>query len=137
MADADRRDAKDKALNDGIRCDPAGCVARLADNSIVAIANTAEALAEDCRRAAVVVSARAAPPGCGALVIDKGVLRRTGAVALRRVGEGFEVTPSRPPGYDRPWAPVRANDTEQSQPGTARRQPRDATPNVDDLEPGD
>jgi competence protein ComEC len=137
MADADRRDAKDKALNDGIRCDSAGCVARLADNSIVAIANSAEAFAEDCRKAAVVLSARDAPPGCNALVIDRQVWRRTGAVALRRVGEGFEMTFSRPPGYDRPWAPARANDTEQSQPGTARRQPRDATPNVDDLEPGD
>jgi len=137
MADADRRDAKDKALNDGIRCDPAGCVARLADNAIVAIANSAEAFAEDCRRAAVVLSAGAAPPGCGALVIDREMLRRTGAVALRRVGEGFEVTPSRPPGYDRPWAPARSDENEQGQPGTARRQPRDATPNVDDLEPGD
>src|SRR5690606_8494065 len=112
-------------------------VARLADNSIVAIANSAEAFAEDCRKAAVVLSARDAPPGCGALVIDKESLRRTGAVALRRVGEGFEVTPSRPPGYDRPWAPARANHTEQSTPGTTRRQPHDATPNVHDLEPGD
>jgi competence protein ComEC len=137
MADADRRDPKDKALNDGIRCDPAGCVARLADNSIVAIANSVEAFAEDCRRAAVVLSARDAPPGCGALLIDRQVWRRTGAVALRRVGEGFELTASRPPGYDRPWAPARADATEPSRPGVARTQPRDATPNIDDLEPGD
>ena len=64
VADADRRDPKDKALSDGIRCDPAGCVARLADDSIVAIANSVEAFEEDCRRAAVVLSARDAPPGC-------------------------------------------------------------------------
>jgi competence protein ComEC len=137
MADADRRDPKDKALNEGIRCDPAGCTAKLADNSIVAIANSVEAFAEDCERAAVVVSARAAPAGCRALVVDRKVWRRIGAVAIRRVGEGFELTPSRPPGYDRPWAPARDGESDLSQLGTARRQPRDATPNVDDLEPGD
>jgi competence protein ComEC len=137
MADADRRDARDKALDDGIRCDPAGCVARLADHSIIAIAKSAEAFAEDCGRAAVVLSALDAPPGCHALVIDRQVWRRTGAVALRRVGEGFEMTVARPPGYDRPWAPARAGDAERGQPGTALRQPRDATPNAEDLEPGD
>jgi competence protein ComEC len=137
MADADRRDPKDKALSDGIRCDTAGCVARLADDAIVAVANSVEAFAEDCRRAAVVLSTRDAPPDCNALVIDREVLRRSGAVALRRTGEGFEATPSRPPGFDRPWAPARAGDIVQSQPGTARRQSLDATPSTDDLEPGD
>ena len=138
MADADRRDPKDKTLGDGLRCDPAGCVGRLADNSVIAIAHSIEAFAEDCRRAAVVLTAREAPLDCGALLIDRPVWRRSGAAALRRAGDGFEITVARPPGYDRPWAraPVSGGDAAApSRPGTA--QPRDATPNADDLEPGD
>jgi competence protein ComEC len=140
MADADGRDPKDRTLGEGIRCDAAGCIARLADNSIIAIANSVEAFAEDCRRAAVVLSAHEAPPDCGALLIDRKVWKRTGAVALRRTGEGFDIAVARPPGYDRPWAraPEAAGEaTAASRSGIQPSQPRDATPNVDDLEPGD
>ncbi len=92
MADADLRAPKDKALGEGIRCDGAGCIGRLRDGSLVAIANTIEAFDEDCRRAAVVLTARDAPPGCAALVVDRQALKHNGAVALRRVGQGFEMT---------------------------------------------
>jgi competence protein ComEC len=65
-ADSDARAVKDKALGEGLACDDAGCIGRLADGSLVAIARTIEAFEEDCRRAALVVSARerrpAAPP---------------------------------------------------------------------------
>src|SRR5262249_11900117 len=105
-AAADARTPKDPTLDSGIRCDDAGCVARLRDGSLIAIARTVEALAEDCRRAAVVVTAHAAPPGCAAFVIDRQVWRRSGAMALRRLGEGFEITAVRRGGYDRPWAPA-------------------------------
>ena len=138
MADADPRAPKDKTLGEGIRCDAAGCIGRLADGSLVAIANTVEAFEEDCRRAAVVLSPRDAPPACGALVVDRQALRQSGAMALRRAGQGFEVMAARPAGYDRPWA--RATVTPADAPGrspSARPQPRDATPNVDDLEVGD
>jgi competence protein ComEC len=137
-ADADARSAKDKELGAGIACDEAGCVGRLADGAIVAIARTAEAFAEDCRRAAVVVSQRVAPPDCAALVIDRGVWQRGGAMALRRVGNGWEVTAARPPGYDRPWARGRPSAEEGSpSPTPQRREPRDATPRAEDLQPGD
>ena len=65
-------------------------------------------------------------------------LRQSGAMALRRAGQGFEVMAARPAGYDRPWA--RAAVTPADAPGrspSARPQPRDATPNVEDLEAGD
>jgi competence protein ComEC len=139
MADADLRSPKDKALGEGIRCDEAGCIGRLRDGALVSIARTAEAFAEDCRRAAVVVSAREAPPACAALTIDRPVWRRSGAVALRRIGEGFEVTVARPPGYDRPWARAVTlpGEADASRTPSTRPQPRDATPNVEDLEPGD
>jgi competence protein ComEC len=137
-ADADARSTKDKDLNEGIACDDAGCVGRLADGTIVAIARSAEAFAEDCRRAAVVVSQRVAPPDCAALVIDRGVWQRGGAMTLRRVGNGWEVTAARPPGYDRPWARARPSSEEAPPSGVPqRREPRDATPRAEDLQPGD
>jgi competence protein ComEC len=137
-ADADARTPKDDTLAAGIRCDEAGCIGRLRDGSLVAIAKTIEAFEEDCRRAAVVLSARDAPAGCAALVVDRQVWRRSGAIALRRVGEGFEITPTRPPGYDRPWARAAMHGSggpEARQPPSARPQPRDATPRDEDLEP--
>ena len=128
-ADADGRDPKDKTLGDGIRCDAAGCIARLADNSIIAIVNSVEAFAEDCRRAAVVLSAREAPLDCGALLIDRKVWKRTGAVALRRTGEGFEIAVARPPGYDRPWARApEARTKRQQSPAPASSRRNRATP---------
>jgi competence protein ComEC len=102
-ADADARTPKDSTLGEGIRCDAVGCVGRLRDGSLVAIAKTIEAFEEDCRRAVLVVSARDAPPGCTALVVDRQVWRRSGAMALRSLGERFEITTTRPLGYDRPW----------------------------------
>jgi competence protein ComEC len=139
-ADADARSVKDKELAEGIACDDAGCVGRLADGSIVAIARTAEAFEEDCRRASVIVSQRAAPPDCAALVIDRPVWQRGGATALRRVGSAWEITTAKPPGYDRPWARARARPSvEEPSPPAApqRREPRDATPRAEDLQPGD
>ncbi len=139
-ADADARTPKDSTLAAGIRCDEVGCIGRLRDGSLVAIAKTVEAFEEDCRRAAVVVSARDAPAVCGALVIDRRVWRRSGAIALRRVGERFEITPTRPDGYDRPWARAVASSgeaPEARQSASARPQPRDATPRDEDLEVGD
>jgi competence protein ComEC len=67
-----------------------------------------EAFAEDCGRAVLVVSPRQAPASCAAhrniALVDRKVWRQSGAVALRRVGDGFETTLARPPGYNRPWA---------------------------------
>jgi competence protein ComEC len=137
-ADADARTPKDTTLDDGIRCDAAGCIGRLRDGSLVAIAKTIEAFEEDCRRAVLVVSARDAPPGCSALVIDRQVWQRSGAMALRRLGERFEVTASRPLGYDRPWRRAVAPERDAPAPPRAMPpQPRDATPREDDREAGD
>jgi competence protein ComEC len=137
-ADADARTPKDHTLAAGIRCDQAGCIGRLRDGSLVAIARTIEAFEEDCRRAPVVLSTRDAPAACAALVVDRQVWRRSGAIALRRVGEGFEITAARPPGYDRPWARAVAPSGDSPEvPRATRQQPRDATPREEDLEPGD
>jgi len=86
----------------------------------------------------LVVSARAAPPGCAAFVIDRDVGRRFGAMALRRRGAEFEITVTRSRGYDRPWARAAAPQSNVLEPSlTPAARPRDATPRTDDLEPGD
>jgi competence protein ComEC len=139
-ADADTRLPKDPTLTEGIRCDEAGCVGRLRDGSLVAIAKTIAAFEEDCRRAALVVSAGDAPSGCGALLVDRQVWRRSGATALRRMGEGFEITAARPAGYERPWARAiasRSDGPQASRAPSSQAPPRDATPRGDDLEAGD
>jgi competence protein ComEC len=137
-ADADARAVKDKALGEGLACDDAGCIGRLADGSLVAIARTIEAFEEDCRRAALVVSAREAPPGCAARVIDRKEWQRAGALALHRVGTSWKITAARPAGHDRPWARAvaQAEDAPTSTTSASTRPaPRDATPNTDDIEP--
>ncbi len=131
-ADADARTPNDASLKEGVTCDEIGCVARLADGSIVALPLAAEAFEEDCRRAALVVSQRTAPPSCGATLIDRTVWQRTGATALYRVGKGWETIVTFPPGYDRPWAravPERSGSEIRSSP--VRPPPRDAR--VEDL----
>jgi competence protein ComEC len=111
-ADADSRNPADASLADGVSCDAAGCVTEMADGAFVALALKPEALADDCERAVLVVTARQAPPSCPSQVIDRERLRRQGAMALRRTGAGFAVDAIRPKGVDRPWSPAVAGDGE-------------------------
>ena len=97
-ADADGRPAADASLSEGVSCDQAGCVAQLADGGLVALALQPDALADDCERAALLVTTRQAPAACGALVVDQDRLRRQGALALRRSRDGFAVEAVRPAG---------------------------------------
>ena len=97
-----------------------GCVAQMAGGGFVALALRPEALADDCERAALMVTARQAPAACGALVIDAERLRRQGALALRRSRGGFTVDAVKPRGIDRPWSPAVAGE------GGGRNQPRRA-----------
>jgi competence protein ComEC len=137
-ADADARSPKDPALSEGIRCDGVGCIGRLGNGSLVAIAKSPEAFEEDCRRAALVLSPGDAPPGCAATLVDRPVWRRSGALALYRTGDRFESASTRTPGYERPWAPaVRGASGPPDAARTAVPQTRDATPRPDDLEAGD
>jgi competence protein ComEC len=130
-ADADDRQPADATLTDGVSCDEEGCVAELADGAFVALALRAGALTDDCERAALVVSARQAPPACRAPVIDHERLRWQGAMALRRGGNGFPVAAVRPGGVDRPWSAAVGGDTEAETTLAPRaKSPRavDATP---------
>ena len=70
---------------EGFGCDEVGCVAHLAGGGLVAIGTSPAALADDCRRAALVITTRTAPPGCGVTVIrSQAAWRDGGALALRR-----------------------------------------------------
>ena len=137
-ADGDARLPADPTLKENIVCDDAGCIARLADGRMVAIALSAEAFAEDCNRVSLVVTPRNAPMACAAMVIDRQLSRANGAIALIRAGDRWAVEAARPPGHDRPWAkgaPV-PSETTTPAPNTPTA-PRDATPRAEDLEPGD
>jgi competence protein ComEC len=139
-ADADPRTASEPNLGTGLACDEAGCIGRLADGGIVAIALSAEAFEEDCRRAVLVLSPREAPPVCAATVVDRKAWRAHGAIALRRVGHGFQASAARPTGYDRPWAPAARGEGQAAGGGEIFRSPatpRDASPPDTDLEAAD
>jgi competence protein ComEC len=105
-ADADDRLPGDSRLAEGVSCDEAGCVTPMADGALVALALKPEALADDCERAALLVTARQAPPACPPPVIDQNRMRRQGAMALRRTQDGFVIDAVKPKGVDRPWSPA-------------------------------
>ncbi len=135
-ADADGRSAADPSLSQGVSCDPSGCVAQLADGGLVALVLRPDALADDCERAALLVTARQAPADCGALVVDRERLRRQGALTLRRARDGFAVDAVKPRGVDRPWSPAVAGGMEGETGLTRPTAPRavDATPSEADFQ---
>jgi competence protein ComEC len=137
-ADADARTAADASLTSGVSCDDLGCVMQSAGGGLVAQVLRPEALADDCERAALIVTLRQAPVSCAASVIDADRLRRQGAMALRRGREGFVVEAAKPKGIDRPWSPAIADESEADAIVLAPRvvPPRaiDATPAEADLQ---
>ncbi len=102
-ADGDARDPADGTVAAGFACDPDGCIARLPDGAVLAVSRTAAAFADDCIRAALIVTLRMVPADCAATVIDRATLRTNGATALTYRNGRFEMTAARPEGIDRPW----------------------------------
>ena len=137
-ADADPRTATDASLTAGVSCDDHGCVMQSAGGVFIAQALKPEALADDCERAALIVTTRPAPVGCSASVIDAERLRRQGAMALRRSREGFVVEAVKARGIDRPWSPAAADeggaDTTMLAPRNPAPRAVDATPSEADLQ---
>ena len=124
-ADGDARTARDPTLADGTLCDETGCVARLPDKRLVALSFHPEALEEDCRRAAIVVTARNAPASCAATLIDRNLSREAGALALRWNGSSFDMMRARPRNYHRPWA--RSSSSGSGESGERPAQPSAVT----------
>jgi len=131
-ADGDARQPSDSSLKSGWTCEEAGCIARLRDGALIALARAPHAVAEDCGRADLVVTTREVAPGC-ATAIDRRTLRASGALALRRTGQGFAIDAARPPALDRPWA--RAGTEPRSTPAPPATRP--ATPRRDDIDEDD
>jgi competence protein ComEC len=134
-SDADARAPKDPSLSNGVTCDAIGCIGKLGDGRLISMAFGLEAFAEDCARAAVVVSLReAVSPNCAATLIDRKVWRSGGAVALRWMGDRFEQAVALPPKYDRPWGRGSVSATMRAQPLAAAD---DVTPRAENLEAED
>jgi competence protein ComEC len=139
-ADADARAADDKSLAQGVRCDDAGCAVQMGDGRYAAIAKRADAFADDCEKARLIVTARQPPPGCKATIFSVERLRETGSVALYGRTGGFVVDSVTPAGSNRPWArnALAMDEAGEAPParGSAAR-PADAAPSVDNLPPED
>src|SRR5665213_2048535 len=133
-ADGDARTPKDPGLSNGVLCDAAGCIGRLKDGRLASIALSVEAFAEDCMRAAVVVSARESPGPCASTLVDRKIWRDKGALGLRWIGDHFELSAARPPDEQRPWTrgPRGVSDS-----AAARAKIPDAPPKTEDMEAGD
>jgi competence protein ComEC len=136
-ADGDTRATGGDGLKESVRCDAIGCTATLRDGRTVAFASSVEAFAEDCARAAVVLSSRTAPGACQTTLIDRPAWQRHGAAALYVNGDDFDVEVARPATQDRPWARARAAPAAEASTQNIRRNAPDATPRTEDLEAGD
>jgi competence protein ComEC len=131
-ADADARLPKDESLGNGVACDAVGCIGNLGDNRLISMAMGIEAFAEDCARAAVVISDRERPAQCNAMLVDRAVWQSFGAVALRWTGDRFTQTVALPPSQNRPWTHRARPISEKADP-PRRQSPREAEPHQDDL----
>jgi competence protein ComEC len=139
-ADADDRQPTDSSLAAGVSCDETGCVVQMADGAFAALALKPEAFADDCERAALLVTLGQPPAACSSGVIDGERLRRQGTLALRRTRDGFAAEAIRPRGVDRPWSPAVGGDTEDETslaPRIAVPRAIDATPAESDLQADD
>ena len=109
--DGDARLADDAVatVKDGVRCDAYGCVAHTRDGETIAAISREDALAEDCARADIVVSAIPTRHRCigPKLVIDRFDVARNGAYAVW-LGTRLRVETVEGTRGQRPWsAPVR------------------------------
>jgi competence protein ComEC len=113
----------------------------MADGRYVTIAKRADAFADDCAKAALIVTARQPPAACKARVISQERLRETGSLALHERHGAFVIDAVRPTGSNRPWARnALAADEFLADVAPVRSpasRPLDATPSVETLAPDD
>lgn len=70
------------SLHAGVHCDPLGCTAIFREGRAAAFVTDARAFAEDCTRAALIITPLDAPPDCAApRVIDRTILDDYGAIS--------------------------------------------------------
>src|SRR5579863_4165830 len=104
-ADGDDRDPA-AARDPDPSCDRVGCVGDLPEGQSLSLVLDRAAFEEDCKRAAIVVSALTAPSSCRAMLFDERRLASTGAVGLNWDGQRFVAAADRGALEDRPWSPA-------------------------------
>jgi competence protein ComEC len=107
--EGDGRNPRDPSISALAQCDPLGCTARLIDGRSIALVLERTAFAEDCERAAVIVTPLRAPPSCTttARVFDQNHFRNFGATYLyaSQSPADFKAEYARNPRQKRPWIP--------------------------------
>jgi competence protein ComEC len=103
-ADGDMRTAKEARGSRSFQCDASSCVA-MVKGKLVSHVTHPSALADDCRRAAILIANFAVPEGCGQpeAVIDLLDLKEQGAHAIRISDDGVEISTVAQQRGDRPW----------------------------------
>ena len=122
-ADADGR--KPRAALGGV-CDRLACIAPLPDGRILSLIHDRQAFAEDCKRAAIIVTSEYVPAYCEPrLIISRRNLAVSGAIAITLDGDRIALRTARSPTEDRPWSPLR---TRAAQDWPGERKPMQQTP---------
>lgn len=111
QSEGDSRRAAEDSVTEGVRCDPSGCAMPLAGGGRIAVPRLADAVADDCREARIVVTRFPAPPGCLATVVDLNALAWSGAVRIHAgagspgaaAAGGLTAETARPAASTRPW----------------------------------
>jgi competence protein ComEC len=104
LRDGDRRGVA--AAREGAHCDELGCVGAARDGRLVALSLRAGALADDCMRARVVISAVAIRRGCKGpeLVLDRLDIAKNGATAVTWGRGGVSIETVAAQRGQRPWS---------------------------------
>jgi competence protein ComEC len=116
--DGSRRPPAEAAKGQAFHCDEAGCTARV-KGLLLAVANTPEALRDDCAAAAIVVLKFARPTRCArpAIVIDAGDVRRRGTHALYLEDGRIRIETLADTRGARPWTPQTGEADDASEAG--------------------
>jgi competence protein ComEC len=103
-ADGDARTPKDAAKGQGFQCDEQSCLFLIAGRIVSHVLHPA-ALADDCRRASVLVTALAVPESCLGpdVIVDAQALWERGAHTIRIAPEGLVVRDVAVARGRRPW----------------------------------
>ena len=116
-ADADGR--KPAAALGGL-CDRLACIASLPDGRTLSLIHDRQAFAEDCKRAAIIVTSEYVPAYCEArLIVSRKNLVAAGAIAIKLDGDRITLRTARSSTEDRPWSPLKARAS-QDWPGERR-----------------
>lgn len=103
-AEGDSRKPGDASLREGAACDALGCIIRDKAGRNISYASDRLAIAEDCRRADLVITPIPWQAGCEARLIDRTALSRDGATALVSIGSGWRALLSEQVDANRPWS---------------------------------